>query len=104
MVPVWYLLVATPVALILGMAVGWAVSALGVVGVVRSLKGSLDAQQSQIDTLAERIQREVKTRAGDAASRSRSDKQLAEEALRHLGEKEARPQGFGHRPSTLRLA
>ncbi len=104
MIPVWYLLVATPVALVAGMAVGWAMAAVGVVGVVRSLKASLDTQQSQLDTLADRIQREVKTRAGDAAAKSRTDKQLSEEATRHLGESEARPQGFLHRPSTLRLA
>lgn len=85
-----------------GAALGWSMATIGVVGGLRSLLTNLNAQQQQIDLLADRIQREVKTRAGVAGAAKRTDKQLLDEAAEVATEPEGRPTTVTRRPTLIR--
>lgn len=98
----WSLIVAVLVVALLGGAITGAVSlAIGGMGVTRGLRTRVDQLQERTERTNERITREVKTRAGDAATAKRTDAQVREEAIKLQAERGA---AGARRPTPIRGA
>lgn len=96
----WSLIVAVLVVALIGGAITGAVSlAIGGMGVTRGLRTRVDQLQERTERTNERITREVKTRAGDAATTKRTDAQLREQAIKMQSES---VQDVNKRPTPLR--